>query len=77
MNENTSNGRQLFSVFNGISSEAVDANGSWTQLGYEESLIEGKTVYKIAVGGNYSQSGIISSHIIEMEFHCDIYGGIS
>ncbi|UED78449.1 hypothetical protein FH508_0013355 [Lysinibacillus sp. CD3-6] len=77
LNENTSKGRQLFSIFNGISSEAVDANGSWTQLGYEESLIEGKTVYKIAVGGNYSQSGIISSHIIEMEFHCDINGGIS
>lgn len=77
LNENTSKGRQLFSVFNGISSEAAGANGSWTQLGYEESLIEGSTVYKIAVGGKYSQSGIISSHIIEMEFDCDIYGGIS
>lgn len=74
LNENTSKGRQLFSVFNGIS---ADVNASWTQLGYEESLIDGNTVYKIAVGGKYSQSGIISSHIIEMEFHCDIYGGIS
>lgn len=77
LNENTSKERQLFSVFNGISSEAAGANGSWTQLGYEESLIDGNTVYKIAVGGKYSQNGIISSHIIEMEFHCDIYGGIS
>lgn len=77
LNENTSKGRQLFSVFNGISSESADASGSWTQLGYEESLIDGNTVYKIAVGGKYSQSGIISSHIIEMEFDCDIYGGIS
>ena len=70
-------GRQLFSAFNGISSESADANGSWTQLGYDESLSDGDTVYKIAVGGKYSQNGIISSHAIEMEFHCDIYGGIS
>ena len=41
LNENTSKGRQLFSAFNGITSEAADASGSWTQLGYEESLIDG------------------------------------
>ena len=77
LNENTSKGRQLFSVFNGISSEAADANGSWTQLGYDESVVDGATVYNIAVGGKYSQSGIISSHTIEMEFHCNENGGIS
>jgi len=77
LNENTPKGRQLFSVFNGITSEAADTNGSWLQLGYDESLIGGDTVYKIAVGGKYSQSGIISSHIIEMEFHCNENGGIS
>ena len=76
LNENTPKGRQLFSVFNGITSEAADANGSWLQLGYDESLIGGDTVYRIAVGGKYSQSGIISSHIIEMEFHCNENGGI-
>ena len=77
LNENTSKGRQLFSVFNSISSEAADANGSWTQLGYDESLVDGATVYNIAVGGKYSQSGIISSHTIAMEFHCNENGGIS
>ncbi|WP_391375243.1 hypothetical protein [Lysinibacillus sp. KU-BSD001] len=77
LNENTPKGRQLFSVFNGISSEAADANGSWTQLDYDESLVDGATVYNIAVGGKYSQSGIISSHIIEMEFHCNENGAIS
>lgn len=77
LNENTSKGRQLFSVFNGISSEAEDDNGSWTQLGYDESLVDSATVYDIAVGGKYSQSGIISSHIIELEFHCNKNGGIS
>jgi PBP1b-binding outer membrane lipoprotein LpoB len=77
LNENTSKGRQLFSVFNGISSEVLDTSGSWIQLGYDESLSDGDTVYKIVVGGKYSQSGIISSHNIEMEFHCNENGGIS
>ena len=77
LNSAIQGGRQEFSVFNGISSEASDTSGSWTQLGYDESLIDGDTVYKIAVGGKYSQSGIISSHIIEMKFHCNENGGIS
>lgn len=77
LNENTPKGRQLFSVFNGITSKAADVNGNWTQLAYNDFLIDGNTVYKIAVAGKYSQKGIISSHIIEMEFDCDIYGGIS
>ena len=77
LNENTSKGRQLFSAFYGITSEVADANGSWIQLGYEESLIDGDTKYNIAVGGKYSQSGIISSHNIDIEFHCNENGGIS
>lgn len=70
-------GGQIFSVFNGISSEAENADGSWTQLGYDYSLINGDTVYNVIVGGKYSQSGIVSSHNIEMEFHCNQNGGIS
>lgn len=77
LNENTPKGRQLFSAFNGITSEAADTNGSWLQLGYDESLIGGDTVYKVTVGGKYSQNGIISSHHIEMDFHCNENGGIS
>lgn len=77
LNSNTPEERQLFSVFNSISSEAENADGSWTQLGYDHSLVDGDTVYNIIVGGKYSQSGIISSHTIEIEFHCDENGGIS
>ena len=70
-------GGQIFEVFNSISSEAENDDGSWTQLGYDDSLVDGDTVYNIIVGGKYSQSGIISSHNIEIEFHCDENGGIS
>ncbi len=34
------------------------------------------TITAQKMGGKYSQSGIISFHNIEVEFHCDIYGGI-
>ncbi|MGE7944814.1 hypothetical protein ACQKNB_22400 [Lysinibacillus xylanilyticus] len=77
LNSNTPEGRQLFSVFNSISSEAENADESWTQLGYDDSLVDGGTVYNIIVGGKYSQSGIISSHNIEIEFHCNENGAIS
>lgn len=77
LNENSSKGRQLFSAFNSISSKTLDTSGSWTQLGYNESLSDGDTIYKIVVGGKYSQSGIVSSHNIEIEFHCNKNGGIS
>lgn len=50
---------------------------SWTQIGYDSTLINDGVSYNIIVGGQYSQSGIISSHNIELEFNCDIYGGIS
>ena len=77
LNENTPKGRQLFSVFNGITSEASDTNGSWIQLGYTDLKTNDGIIYPISVGGKYSQSGIISSHNIEMEFHCNENGGIS
>lgn len=77
LNSTTSGGRQLFSAFNSISSEAENIDGSWTQLGYDETLVDGSTAYNINVGGKYSQSGIISLHIIEIEFHCNENGEIS
>ncbi|MGE7843067.1 hypothetical protein ACQKNX_20040 [Lysinibacillus sp. NPDC093712] len=77
LNSNTPEGRQLFSVFNSITSEAADADGSWTQVGYEASLIDGGVTYVIDVSGKYTQSGIISTQIITLTFHCNIYGGIS
>lgn len=77
LNENTPKGRQLFSAFNGISSQAADANGSWTQLGYDESLVDNETTYVIEVAGKYSQSGIISTHTMALDFYCNKNGGIS
>lgn len=77
LNTNTPGGRQLFSAFHSISSEAANADGSWTQLGYEGSLMDGGVNYVIDVGGKFSQGGIISSHIVTLNFNCNIYGGIS
>ena len=77
LSENTSKGRQLFSVFNGISSEAENSDGSWTQIGYTNSLMENGSLYVIDVSGNYSQNGILSIHNISLEFDCNKNGGIS
>ncbi len=70
-------GRQVFSVFHSISSEAANGDGSWTQVGYSDFLIDSVTTYVIEVAGQYSQSGIISTHAMALEFYCDKYGGIS
>lgn len=77
LNENTSKGRQLFSVFNGISSEAEDSTGNWNQYGNVALLKDDGATYFIEVSGNYSQDGIISTHTIPLEFDCNKNGGIS
>lgn len=73
---NKAKGRQLFSKVNSIESNVDDGEGSWIQTGYDQTLIDGERVYKIAVGGNYSHDGITSSHTIELEFFCDETGGV-
>ena len=77
LNENTSKGRQLFSVFNGISSQAEDSTGNWHQYGNVALLKDDGATYFIEVSGNYSQDGIISTHTISLEFDCNKNGGIS
>lgn len=77
INSNTPDGRQLFSKFNSISSEIEGNDGSWIQTGYDSLLIDNGISYVISVGGKYSQSGVISSHNIEVEFHCNKNGAIS
>lgn len=76
-NPNVPGGGQLFSTFNGITSEAENANGSWIQIGYNASLMDNKSTYVIDVSGKHSQSGIISTHTMSLKFNCDKYGGIS
>lgn len=77
LNENTPKGRQLFSVFNGVSSEAEGSNVIWNQYGKVVLLKDNGATYLIEVSGDYSQYGIISTHTIPLEFDCDKNGGIS
>ena len=77
LNENTPEGRQLFSAFHSISSEDENVEAGWTQLGYTDLQTSDGITYPIIVTGKFTQSGIISSHHIELEFHCDDNGGIS
>lgn len=77
LNENTPKGRQLFSLFNGITSEAEDSNVNWNQYGNVALLKDDGATYLIEVSGNYSQYGIISTHTIPLEFDCNKNGGIS
>ncbi|MER1986656.1 MAG: hypothetical protein ABS949_10620 [Solibacillus sp.] len=77
LNSGIPGGRQEFSVFDGISSEVANADGNWTQLGYNAILIDDGITYVIDLAGKYSQSGIISTHTMSLKFNCDKNGGIS
>ena len=76
LSSNPLGARQIFYTLNSISSEVVDADGSWNRGGYEYSFVGDDTVYKVTVGGKYSQNGIISSYYIEMKFYGDENGDI-
>jgi hypothetical protein len=76
LNSNTSDGRQLFSGMNSISSQ-VESDGIWEQTGYDYSIINDGRSYRVTVGGKYSDSGISSPHLIDVEFNCNENGGIS
>ena len=80
LNENTPKGRQLFSAFHSISSEDENVEAGWTQMGYTDYTDlknHNGIIYPIILTGEFSHSGIISQHNIELEFHCDENGGIS
>ncbi|MEE1132998.1 MAG: hypothetical protein UHX00_15375 [Caryophanon sp.] len=77
LSENTEAGRQLFDAFYSITSAAVNEHATWTQLGFDTTLSADKTTYTVSVDGTYSEYGISSSHIIEIPFVCDEFGGIS
>ena len=77
LNSNTTEGRQLFSEFHSISLQPEDQTRNFVQTGFQEYLVDGGTTYLIDVGGKYSQNGIISSHIFQLQFDCDKNGGIS
>lgn len=74
---NIPGGGQIFSVYNGISSAAVESHGNWNQFGNVALLKDDGATYLVEVSGNYSQDGIISTHTISLAFDCDKTGGIS
>ncbi|MED4452097.1 hypothetical protein [Metabacillus fastidiosus] len=70
-------GMQFFSRINSISSQAESEGGVWEQKGYDYRLINDDRTYIITIGGKYSQSGISSSHHVEVEFDCTKNGGVN
>lgn len=77
LNYNKPGGRQLFTAINSISSQIENDSGNWIQTGHDYSMVDGGRTYRITVGGKHSQNGVSSSHIIDVEFHCNKNGGIS
>ena len=77
LNFNNTYGRQLFSAMNTISSKIENGSGNWIQTGYNYSILDDGRSYLITVDGNYSNSGISSPHIIDIEFYCNKNGGIT
>lgn len=69
---------QELSALHSISSE-IDSgsNGSWIQTGYNYSIVDNGRAYLITVGGKFSENGVISPHLIDVEFSSDKNGGIS
>jgi cell division protein FtsB len=67
--------RQLFAGINSITSKS--SKGTWTQTGYDPSLIDGGRTYEITVGGKLTLNGITSYHNVTVEFYCSATGGIS
>ncbi|MGE7947146.1 hypothetical protein [Lysinibacillus sp. NPDC093688] len=77
LNFNKPYGRQLFSAMNSISSKIENGSGNWIQTGYNYSIVDGGRSYLITVAGKYSNRGISSPHIIEVEYYCNKNGGIT
>jgi len=77
LNKDIPGGRQLFSVMHSLSSKIEQGEGNWTQTGYDPAIKDQGSAYNITIGGYYSYNGVSSPHIIEVEYYCNIYGGIT
>lgn len=77
LSSNTPEGIQLFSAFKDISSEAENAEGTWTQFGNVALLKDGGVTYDVEISGKYFEGGIISTHTMALKFNCNKYGGIN
>jgi len=76
LNANTTESRQLFSAMNSLSSKIENGSGNWIQKGYKYTINDDGRSYIITVGGKYSESGVSSSHLIDVKFYCNKNGGI-
>jgi len=76
LNANTTESRQLFSAMNSLFSKIENGSGNWIQKGYKYSINGDGRSYIITVGGKYSESGVTSSHLIDVKFYCNKNGGI-
>ncbi|KAB8136233.1 hypothetical protein F9U64_10375 [Gracilibacillus oryzae] len=72
---NSSQGRQMFSGINSITSRAN--KGTWRQTGYTPDLIDGGRTYSIDVGGKFTYNGVSVSRNINIEFFCSPTGKVS
>jgi len=61
---------------NSLSSKIENGSGNWIQKGYKYTIDDDGRSYIITVGGKYSESGVSSSHLIDVEFYCNKNGGI-
>lgn len=67
--------RQVFTGVLSLTSKS-SSKGTWKQTGYSTDLIDALTTYDISVGGEYTEGGITTSHIIPVQFHCEVGGDV-
>jgi len=72
----TRGARQVFTGILSLTSKS-SSKGTWKQTGYSADLIDALTTYDISVGGKYTESGITTSHVIPVQFHCEVGGNVS
>lgn len=70
--------RQAFSGINSITSEISGSTGTWTQTGYESSLVDAGRTYCITVSGTLKIAGAtFSNKLAYVEFVCSSVGAVS
>lgn len=74
---NSSSGAQQFAGIRSITSKLASGSGTWSQTGYDYSLIDGGRTYSMDIGGKLNLAGVTTSHRAHVEFHCNSNGSIS
>lgn len=70
--------RQLFAGVNSITSSlSSSSNGTWSQIGYDYSGLDGLRTYYVTVSGQYIRAGLATNLYASVYFYCSPTGGIS